>query len=295
MRFSLPQSLRDHLDFAEAFYELGRRLFPNAWTGKEAAPPGWETVLPAEHAALQREADEMRRRLSRMGYSNPDEYVRAVIAQNEFTGDFDSECLEDDPREPNTRPKLIARLYSLLQELDCRFEPDNPGYAELLDLRDRKQATLEVLLSLLADGRVPAFSQDGHIRAAIAPERWAKSGLDIDVSNSTVHLPGDWQRKRIVVSATEACAAFKQCAQPQSGNKKRDTQREVREELTKMMRDAPDDPRTKSAVRKELPAVPDRVFDRIWSEAIKATGAISWAKPGRRSLKPTKSQQEITA
>lgn len=56
--------------------------------------------------------------------------------------------------------------------------------------------------------------------------------------------------------------------------------------LAQLMQAAPNAPRSKSAIRSELPPdlarVSNRGFERAWTAAVKASGAVLWSASGRR-------------
>jgi len=53
-----------------------------------------------------------------------------------------------------------------------------------------------------------------------------------------------------------------------------------------MMRGDPDNPIPKAQLKGRFLDVPDRAFQRAFTDAVKESGALAWSAPGRRPKKP---------
>jgi hypothetical protein len=296
MRSPPPQSLGDHFDFAEAFNELGRQVFPGECTGEEVNLAGTGSVLcPEEAQELRSDAEGARTLLRESGGRYNDEDIRAIFEENESTGDFDHALMDDDPRDAFSWPKLVKRLYFVISYFDGKPAPDSPEYKELDGAYIRGTEVLGTMLGLLLEGEVQASLKGEHGRAVIEPGLWGARTLNIDVASSAVRLPDAHQwMGGITIPRARAEAAFRKIVQERSQQSRRDARSACREALTKMMREAPKAPRRKRDVRREFPLVSDREFNRIWSEVIDTTGASAWGWPGRRP-EQSESDHEIVA
>lgn len=137
---------------------------------------------------------------------------------------------------------------------------------------------------------------DGWSRTTATELRWLVAHIWIPreaarlwVENRDLRLPPWLAPFTLAASATATRAGNK--SRPRAGvpaiKMKISKETKWREWLTKQMRAAPTQPRTKVMMKDEgraacLPDCGDRAFDRAWTAAVEASGASDWAHAGRR-------------
>jgi hypothetical protein len=276
----LPRSLRDHLSFAEAFDILGRALLPEEWSGAEISPPGWNSVLPPDEAAMQDEADQLRSVLRKRGYRYDDDHIRRIFETNEHTGDWDQAWQARDRNDPDNWAQAVVRLSYLIEALSENPLSRTQAVADLAAVHDRRQKTLTALLTLLADDKLEAFCEQGHVRERIRPERWADKTLQVDIANGAADCccPSG----TVVLHRKNFATIIQQIAPSGDGLTKLGAANVAEVELRRMMSDEPRRKREDvfADFRQRWPQLSERDFNHRWKVACEMTKS-GWNKPGR--------------
>lgn len=269
-----PTKMAAYVHLLEAFTRLGRLRFSSEWTGEEVSVQ--DIMAYDEAARLQAELDAERAKLPQHDYESDDDYIAAIIAEDERSGFLALDSVYDD----DEFARLIKRICRILGQLS-ELPPlkDEEGYQAKHQACLRRQAIEKLITELLEQGALVAYHAGPTQREEIPIDKWGarRRRFDIELGSATI---GSDVYSRISFPRAE----FEEVLRDLAGGRSEGVASEVaaRSELISWMaeRDRMTKKAARSKLQQEFPTLSERSFNRIWADACRETGS-GWGMPGR--------------
>jgi hypothetical protein len=275
-----PLASAKYVSLADFYDRLGRATFLQDWTGSEINTP--QTFSLDEAIKLDKELRAKRAKLQQQAGRSSDEYVEALIRQNELLGDLDLEYLAG---EPDLRD-LVYRL-DWLSTYFRKHPPleDATSYEQHYQAFRRHTETIGTLEKLLANGTIHALAATSSGRQVVHEDVWGAESVSFDICASAAQI-GSKRLSKVCFSRVDVDRYLSIVSKhgATASPAKRTIETEALDALMQLMVDGAKRP--KRSVRQEFmrrfPGLTARGFDKVWTRACEASDS-GWDQPGRPS------------